>query len=119
MAVAFLHNCGLVNADIKPDNLLLCNPPGQILPFFLASLLPSTRQRHAVSTPASPEARWLTGCCPAPTPPAARSPPHPAGSQSVALRLVDFGGCFSLTETDTQAVACEVQTLPYRAPEVS
>ena len=37
----------------------------------------------------------------------------------MALRLVDFGGCFSLTETDTQAVACEVQTLPYRAPEVS
>jgi hypothetical protein len=41
-----------------------------------------------------------------------------AGSGSVALRLADFGGCFSLTETDTQSVGCEVQTLPYRAPEV-
>ncbi|KAL4854275.1 Serine/threonine-protein kinase AFC3 [Chlorella vulgaris] len=67
VAVAFMHNQGLVNADIKPDNLLLCSPPG---------------------------------------------------SGSVALRLADFGGCFSLTETDTQSVGCEVQTLPYRAPEL-
>lgn len=28
VAVAFLHNCGLVNGDIKPDNLLLQHPPG-------------------------------------------------------------------------------------------
>lgn len=28
VAVAFMHNQGLVNADIKPDNLLLCSPPG-------------------------------------------------------------------------------------------
>lgn len=41
-----------------------------------------------------------------------------AGSSSVGVRLVDFGACFSLTETDTQAVGCEVQTLPWRAPEV-
>jgi serine/threonine protein kinase len=39
VAVAHLHNCGLVNADIKPDNILLCNPPGQIPPFFLSSSL--------------------------------------------------------------------------------
>lgn len=26
--MAFLHNCGIVNGDIKPDNLLLQHPPG-------------------------------------------------------------------------------------------
>ena len=41
-----------------------------------------------------------------------------AGTSSVAIRLVDFGNAFSLTETDHTTVACEVQTLPYRAPEV-
>jgi hypothetical protein len=45
-------------------------------------------------------------------------PPLAAGSSSLALRLTDFGAAFSLTETDTAAVGCEVQTLPYRAPEV-
>jgi hypothetical protein len=55
-----------------------------------------------------------------------RSPPshHSVGvmgaaSTGVALKLVDFGGCFSVTETDTERVGYDVQTLPYRAPEVS
>lgn len=36
----------------------------------------------------------------------------------MALRLVDLGNSFSLTETDRSAVAREMQSLPYRAPEV-
>ena len=36
----------------------------------------------------------------------------------MGLRLLDFGGHFSLTETDTQRLVYELQTLQYRAPEV-
>lgn len=85
-----------------------------------------------VALPMALAALWLCCCCcccsttrQLPAPPQPTTPcwprllPPVAGSHSVALRLVDFGGCFSLTETDTQAVGCEVQTLPYRAPEVS
>lgn len=32
--------------------------------------------------------------------------------------VTDFGSAFSVSETDTAKVAFEVQTLPYRAPEV-
>lgn len=32
--------------------------------------------------------------------------------------VTDFGNAFSVSETDTAKVAFEVQTLPYRAPEV-
>ena len=39
----------------------------------------------------------------------------PGGGQ---VRLVDFGSAFSASATDTAALAYEVQTLPYRAPEV-
>ena len=32
--------------------------------------------------------------------------------------ITDFGSAFSTSETDTARVALEMQTLPYRAPEV-
>lgn len=32
--------------------------------------------------------------------------------------ITDFGSAFSVSETDTAKVAFEMQTLPYRAPEV-
>lgn len=41
-----------------------------------------------------------------------------AGEHGVGVRVVDFGGSFSATETDTRRVVFEVQTLQYRAPEV-
>ena len=44
---------------------------------------------------------------------------EPAGSPSVAVALVDLGGAFSTTETDMNTLLAEVQTLPYRAPEVA
>jgi serine/threonine protein kinase len=44
---------------------------------------------------------------------------EPAGSPSVALALVDLGGAFSTTETDMNTLLAEVQTLPYRAPEIA
>ena len=34
------------------------------------------------------------------------------------VRLADFGSAFSVTATDTASLALDVQTLPYRAPEV-
>ena len=34
------------------------------------------------------------------------------------VRLADFGSAFSTAATDTTALARDVQTLPYRAPEV-
>lgn len=68
VSVAFLHSHGLVHADIKPDNLLLRQPPG---------------------------------------------------SPGLSTALVDLGGAFSTTETNMDALLAEVQTLPYRAPEVA
>ena len=44
---------------------------------------------------------------------------HPQGCTSIAAALVDFGGAFSVTERDMTALLAEVQTLPYRAPEVA
>lgn len=40
------------------------------------------------------------------------------GTRGMGIRLVDFGGSFGVSETDTQRLSCEVQTLQYRAPEV-
>lgn len=34
------------------------------------------------------------------------------------VRLADFGSAFSTAATDITALALDVQTLPYRAPEV-
>jgi len=44
---------------------------------------------------------------------------EPAGSPSLAISVVDFGGAFSTTETDMNTLLAELQTLPYRAPEVA
>ena len=51
-------------------------------------------------------------------PPPLPLPLHPPGTPGVGLKLADMGCAFGLTETDTSAVFCDVQTLPYRAPEV-
>lgn len=64
--VAFMHACGVVHADIKPDNILMAKP-----------------------------------------------------DYGMKVSLVDFGGILSITETDLQQIVTEVQTLPYRAPEVA
>jgi serine/threonine protein kinase len=64
--VAFMHACGVVHADIKPDNILMAKP-----------------------------------------------------DYGMKVSLVDFGGVLSITETDLQQIVTEVQTLPYRAPEVA
>lgn len=68
--MAVLHSRGLVNSDLKPDNVLL-------------------RQPHDASTGACPE-----------------------------VVITDFGSAFSQTETDISRLVFEMQTLPYRAPEV-
>ena len=51
------------------------------------------------------------------SPPCSPAAPH-TGGPGVGLRLIDLGCAFGLTETDTKAVFCELQTLPWRAPEV-
>ena len=43
---------------------------------------------------------------------------QPAGQGRVGLKLADLGSCISVTGTDTTRVSFEMQTLPYRAPEV-
>ena len=68
--MAVLHASGVVNADLKPDNVLL-------------------RQPHGTNAGACPE-----------------------------VVISDFGSAFSETETDTSRLVFEMQTLPYRAPEV-
>ncbi len=42
-----------------------------------------------------------------------------AESGSVGVRLIDLGNCFSLTGTDTSRISFEMQTLPFRSPEVT
>lgn len=43
---------------------------------------------------------------------------QPAGQGRVGLKIADLGSCISVTGTDTTRVSFEMQTLPYRAPEV-
>ena len=69
-AVAVMHAAGVVDADLKPENVLLRAPAGQ-----------------------------APGSCP-------------------EVVLCDLGSAFSETETDTAKLSFEMQTLPYRAPEV-
>lgn len=72
--VAVLHSRGIINADLKLENVLLRRPQ-----------------------PAD-------GGCP--------------GSSCPEVVIADFGSAFSVTETDTSRLAFEMQSLPYRAPEV-
>ena len=65
----------VVNADLKPDNVLLRAPPE------------------------------------------AQDEPDQATSAPRVV-ICDFGSAFSESETDTAKLAFEMQTLPYRAPEV-
>jgi len=39
-------------------------------------------------------------------------------SGNVGVKLIDLGNCFSPTGTDTSRISFEMQTLPFRAPEV-
>ena len=41
-----------------------------------------------------------------------------AESGKVGLKLIDLGNCFSLAGTDTSRISFEMQSLPFRAPEV-
>lgn len=36
----------------------------------------------------------------------------------VGVKLIDLGNCFSVTGTDTSRISFEMQSLPFRAPEV-
>ena len=47
-----------------------------------------------------------------------RRPVQEGSSGCPEVVITDFGSAFSTSETDTSWVACEMQTLPYRAPEV-
>ena len=47
-----------------------------------------------------------------------RRPAQEGSSHCPEVVITDFGSAFSTSETDTSRVACEMQTLPYRAPEV-
>ena len=44
--------------------------------------------------------------------------PDQASGSCPEIALCDLGSAFSCTETDTAKLAFEMQTLPYRAPEV-
>jgi serine/threonine protein kinase len=99
MALAHMHACGVVHADIKPDNILLCEPPGKAQPQPTAAAPSTAPTRSAVTLP---PVRLCAGC-----------------GAGLRVRLADLGSCFSCTETDTRRVGQEVQTLPYRAPEAS
>ena len=41
-----------------------------------------------------------------------------ADSGGVGVKLIDLGNCFSVTGTDTSRISFEMQSLPFRAPEV-
>ena len=43
---------------------------------------------------------------------------RPAHERCLQLKLADLGSCISVTGTDTTRITFEMQTLPYRAPEV-
>ena len=47
-----------------------------------------------------------------------RKPVQEGNNDCPEVVITDFGSAFSTSETDTSRVACEMQTLPYRAPEV-
>lgn len=49
-ALAFAHESGIVHKDLKPENIMLCNRPGQpdwvyVLDFGIASMMESTNQQ--------------------------------------------------------------------------
>lgn len=41
-----------------------------------------------------------------------------AGVGQVEVKLIDLGNCFSISGTDASRLSFEMQTLPFRAPEV-
>ena len=47
-----------------------------------------------------------------------REPLREGSSACPEVVITDFGSAFSMSETDTAKLAMEMQTLPYRAPEV-
>ena len=47
-----------------------------------------------------------------------RAPAGQAPGSCPEVALCDFGSAFSETETDTAKLSFEMQTLPYRSPEV-
>jgi homeodomain interacting protein kinase len=53
----------------------------------------------------------------APVATAAAAQDDMAPDQAPEIAVCDFGSAFSERETDTAKLACEMQTLPYRAPE--
>ena len=65
--------------------------------------------------------RALASDCPCIWLPSDGLKPHAgcfAGSGGVGVKLIDLGNCFSVTGTDTSRISFEMQSLPFRAPEV-
>lgn len=54
----------------------------------------------------------LLGCC------YSNTACHHADVGPIRVKLIDMGNCFSISGTDASRVSFEMQTLPFRAPEV-
>ena len=117
-----MHACGIVHADLKPDNVLMTRPTGALLHSCSVALMQRILDsidawyilswHHQAAAALEVHARhrgcrqWL-GCY------------HAAGGAGVGVKLADFGSCFAAAGVDTARLSFELQTLSYRAPEAS
>ena len=102
-AVAPMHRHDLVHGDLKPENVLLAGatPTGVSDMLYVQSRDYLTRVKQA--------ALCITTL---------KAPVPLRSGGSPAVKLADLGSCFSAACVDTASLGLEMQSLPYRSPEV-
>ena len=109
-----MHRHELVHGDLKPENVLLADATRTrahlascIMSPVFVTLPPYNLEQHQFGLASAVAAYKLTLClcC------------VQAGT-APAVKLADLGSCFSTACVDTASLGLEMQSLPYRSPEV-